>query len=251
MQMIDVLKRLAELDESNPRVETTQIAQEQSLATLTNLSGQTKKINESTVAECGPMGMIGGMDRPSTPASFSINASAESGDEVAGMLSQILNLAGVKEVGPQDINPHTEIELEPAHDVQVDKGGDDMASLIGLVDKINGPADGGDDTPDVGDMADEVRGMADEMGGSPDVGDMADEVRDMTDELKDEGVGAGFDTATTTPDEKTQSHDYGNKDVTPKPQGLKQRQGDNPYTQVESVALQLLKDYQNFINEQK
>ena len=76
MQMIDVLKRLAELDSTNPNVAKSAMQAEQSLATVTNIEGE--QINES-VAECGPMGMSSmSSDRPSTPATFSINASAES-----------------------------------------------------------------------------------------------------------------------------------------------------------------------------
>lgn len=58
-------------------------------------------LTESTsLAECG-MGM--GMSQP-TSATFNISATASSGDEVANMLTQIMNLAGVKPVS-QDMMP--------------------------------------------------------------------------------------------------------------------------------------------------
>lgn len=82
MQMINVLKRLAELDAKNTNV-----------------------VKESTsVEECGPMGMMdsmGGMEKPSTPASMNITAG--SGDELANMLATIMQLAGVKQVGADDL----------------------------------------------------------------------------------------------------------------------------------------------------
>jgi hypothetical protein len=126
MQMIDVLKRLAELDANNPNI-----------------------IKESqTVEECGPMGMMDsmGMDKPSTPASMNITAG--SGDELANMLATIMQLAGVKEVGANDINQPeggNMLTAEPEIEVDVEPMGstDDMRSMI---DKLNPMDDeGGDD----------------------------------------------------------------------------------------------------------
>ena len=89
MQMINVLKRLAELDAKNPNV-----------------------VKESiSVEECGPMGIMGGMggmEKPSTPAS--INMTAGSGEELSNMLATIMQLAGVKQVGADDLG----VEHEPA-----------------------------------------------------------------------------------------------------------------------------------------
>jgi hypothetical protein len=234
MQMIDVIKRLAELDAANPRVEKVAITNEQSLATVSNIEGE-------SISECGPMGMD--MGRPSMPASFSINASAESGEQVSSMLRDIMNLAGVKSPamgdldhdGDHDMHDH-EIELGAPHAVEVEpaNGGDDMADMISMIDKMNGPQE----------KASPVAGMADE------VRDMADEMADM----KDEGIGAGFDTATTTPDEKVEPHDYGNKQV----KGLGQARS-NPFTglgnnnlkqeSIDSVALKLLREYEAFKNQ--
>jgi hypothetical protein len=249
MQMIDVLKRLAELDADNPRVEKVAMTNEQSLATVSNIEGET--ITEN-VNECGPMGMMGGMDRPTTPATFSINASAQSGDEVSSMLRDIMNLAGVKAAGSDmsmgdldhdgdhDMQDH-EIELGAPHAVELEpqgSAGDEMGSLIGMIDKMNGPADdaGSDDK------------MGNDEGPTKSVADMADEVEGMTAQLKDEGVGAGFDAATTTPDEKVEPHKYGNDQVTPKPaEPLKKAGAGNPYNEsIEQVSLQLLKAYEEF-----
>jgi len=123
--MIDVIKRLAELDATNP-----------------------KMIKESQgVAECGPMGIMNsmpamGLDKPSVPANFSINASAGSGDEVASMMSQILTLAGLKQVGADDLGAEPQgalVTAEPGAAVgpmvaEPMSSTDDMRSVL---DKLN------------------------------------------------------------------------------------------------------------------
>lgn len=68
--MIDVLKRLAELDDQNPRVYK-----------------DTEILNKETLDECGMM------PGSSTPAS--INITAGSGEELSHMLQDIMSLAGV------------------------------------------------------------------------------------------------------------------------------------------------------------
>ena len=233
MQMIDVLKRLAELDATNPNVAKPTMTTEQSLISVSN--AETEQISES-IAECGPMGMSS-MDKPSTPATFSINATASTGDEVSSMLKDIMNLAGIKSGdmdhdGDHDIDDHG-IELSKP---SMAEPADDMPALIGMIDKMNGPeadADGEKSSDDAE---------------SP-VAKMADEVRGMTSELAQE-TGAEYD---NTPEPEIEPHKYGDDQVTPKPQGLKQRLGDNPYKPVgesteaiEQVSLQLLKAYEEF-----
>ena len=243
--MIDVLKRLAELDATNPNVAKPAMTQEQSLATVSNIEGET--ITES-VNECGPMGMPGQQN-----ASFSINASAQSGDEVASMLTQIMNLAGVKPVSELPAfggSAHKEIELEPAHSAEFEpSAGDEMAKAIGMIDRMNGPTE--NPGAKLGLSQDEEMG---DSGSSSPVANMADEVEDMTAELADmnsESIGAGFDQATTTPDEKIEPHKYGNDQVTigKKAEPEKKAGAGNPYTEsVEQVSLQLLKAYEIFKN---
>ncbi len=240
--MIDVLKRLAELDSTNPNVAKPAMTQEQSLATVTNIEGET--ITES-IAECGPMGMMGGMDRPTTPATFSINASAESGAEVSSMLRDIMNLAGVKPVAdlPAFADPMAskEIELEPAHAAEPV---DDMANMIGMIDKLNGPSDSEMDIEPV------------ELGGdeeTPDLGDMTDEVQDMTDELRTNGAGVTTTNTTPNPQNLDNSPDK-NTDFGKKEEPIAKAGAGNPYTdkkegQFESLAAKLLQDYQQFVSE--
>ena len=117
--MIDVMKRLAELDAQNPNI-----------------------IKESTqVEECGMMpGMVPemGMDlapeKPSMPAS--INMTAGSGDELSNMLATIMQLAGqnkpVSAAPPLDNAPPAAGTLEPA-------GGDmsPVDNMRSVIDKLN------------------------------------------------------------------------------------------------------------------
>ena len=126
--MIDVLKRLAELDADNPNI-----------------------VKEGLqVEECGMMPeMMPGMgmdiapEKPSMPAS--INMSAGSGDELSNMLATIMQLAGqnkpVSAAPPLDNAPPAPGTLEPAG------GGspaDNMRSVIDKLNPMNGD-DGGDD----------------------------------------------------------------------------------------------------------
>ena len=178
MQMIDVIKKLAELDEANLPKPMVQMANDPTVAI----------IKESITGEAG-MPMAAPAMAPSIPASFSINASAANGNEVSTMLRDILNLAGMKEVGPTDINPKdtgAPLTGEPGQDSNAD-----MRSAIDAITSIDqgqtgatmgtaGPAGG--QTKDVSKMADEVQGMADELGDTIDLGitddDMANAPRD-------------------------------------------------------------------------
>jgi hypothetical protein len=127
MQMIDVLKRLAELDADNPNI-----------------------VKESLqVEECGMMPeMMPGIDiapeKPSMPAS--INMTAGSGDELSNMLATIMQLAGqnkpVSASPPLDNAPPAPGVLEPAG------GGSPADNMRSVIDKLNpmgGDDEGGDD----------------------------------------------------------------------------------------------------------
>jgi hypothetical protein len=105
MKMINVMQRLADLDAVNPNVvkeankpkeKTRPISGSQkkektmenlNLESLRYLSGL-----KNTIAECG---MMGGGGQPA-----SINITAGSGQELTGMLKDIMNLAGVSKVEP-------------------------------------------------------------------------------------------------------------------------------------------------------
>lgn len=124
--MIDVMKRLAELDSRSPTLRENQ-----------------------QVEECGMMGgMMGGMpERPPMPAS--INMTAGSGEELSDMLATIMQLAGVKQYGqeaPMGAEPMGNepqggkvLALEP-----VDEPGDSTSDMRSMIDKLN-PMGGDDD----------------------------------------------------------------------------------------------------------
>lgn len=117
--MIDVLKRLAELDSKNSNV-----------------------IKESTdVAECGMMGM-GVPQAPKTPAT--INITASDGEELGSMLAAIMQLAGVQKVEPEQLGVEPEpmtLTAEPSMSGPEGGSPNDMRNVI---DKLN-PMDGDDD----------------------------------------------------------------------------------------------------------
>lgn len=209
MKLVNVLQRLAELDAGNPnvvpatesRVQPDSVPQ---LPDLTEMSDLRSLSGLKPIAECGimPMGEMGHQ----TPASFSINASAASGDEVAGMLSQIMNLAGVHQVGQQhmpggDIGQHP-LTAEPA--IRGTPAGHDEPEIMrSMIDKLNDqPEDEGEaelalgepgadelgtgDEGPVGGLGAEVTGPGDEgpsAGGNPAMQSMADEIRGMADKL--------------------------------------------------------------------
>jgi len=129
MQMIDVLKRLAELDAANPTVAGASMTNEQTLVTMSNVESD-RPLNES-IAECGEMGMIGSQPQH-TPASFSVSAS--SGPELSGILKDIMSLAGVKPVSQEPaMMRHMSPEFSPAHVAEPD-----MAKSISIIDQIEG-----------------------------------------------------------------------------------------------------------------
>jgi hypothetical protein len=124
MKMINVMQRLADLDATNPNVvseankteETTSPIQggQKKEKTMENLNLESLRYLagvKDTIAECGMMG--GG-----SPAS--INITAGSGQELTGMLKDIMNLAGVNKVEPHhmpldnpDAGPSTVISAPP------------------------------------------------------------------------------------------------------------------------------------------
>jgi hypothetical protein len=117
MQMIDVLKKLAELDAQNPNIVK----------------------EDSNLEECGPMGMMDA-SQPHTPAS--INITAGSGEELGDMLKTIMSLAGVHKVEPEHLGaemPPAVVTAEPV--MGVDAGRDQEGSagdvMRSMMDKMN------------------------------------------------------------------------------------------------------------------
>ena len=130
MEMIDVMKRLAELDSKSPTLRENQ-----------------------QVEECGIMpGMMGGMpERPPMPAS--INMTAGSGEELSDMLATIMQLAGVKQYGPVASQQDPMVAIDPMGDEPhagevlalepANEPGDSTSDMRSMIDKLN-PM-GGDD----------------------------------------------------------------------------------------------------------
>lgn len=195
MQMLDVLKRLAELDQQNPNVmsnvpvlnvkeekdvdeekadegpEILKIKSDQAKAKgekSFNVGGKTfpvKEGDDEQVEECGmmPMGAMSGMsDHHHTPAS--INISADSGDELSAMLRDIMTLAGRGQAAPgSDMGMGaTAADTPPPAEVDTD-GGDDMGMdeptmMRSMIDKLNpGDDEEGDQDGDQGDDQDDVK----------------------------------------------------------------------------------------------
>lgn len=256
--MIDVLKRLAELDEKNPNVVNPQ----------SQKTKQKQQVKESApVAECGPMGMMGGMDRPSTPASFSINASAADGQEVSQMLRDIMNLAGVHKSDSADSMP---MDKEPVTGAD-DHVPDDKELMRAMLDTMNEPDDGAvipaappmpatnlppPEMGDGGDMALDV-GPEEPMsldGGDEvpdDVGDMADHVRDMADELADKDKeDLGLESYDNTPADPTQipKFDANKMAFNPNAGGANKGLTNQPTATLED---QLYNEYKKFVSEAK
>jgi len=134
--MIDVLKRLAELDAKNPNM-----------------------ISENTeVAECGPMGMMGGMpmaEEPKTPAT--LNITAGDGEELGNMLAAIMQLAGVHKVEPEHlgIGAEPEAELITAEPAGEEPHSGSPDSMRGVLDKMN-DIDGEEDDQEETDEGEEL-----------------------------------------------------------------------------------------------
>jgi len=117
MQMIDVMKRLAELDSTNPTI-----------------------VKESQqVEECGMMPEMGmGMGSPAMPAS--INMTAGSGEELSNMLATIMQLAGVKPHGAEE-----PMSAEPAVAIATEPEMDSNADMRSVMDLMNEPEAGDED----------------------------------------------------------------------------------------------------------
>ena len=281
--MIDVLSRLAALDADNPTinnplaagkkhvVEGEQVAQLPALedmSTLRALSGL------KPVAECGMMGSPMPMEHH-TPASFSINASAGSGDEVAGMLSQIMNLAGVHKVGPEHMpnidsgarpmiaEPPEKDIMRSAMDAMNDPEPEDEGAIGGAIGAAGGAMLGG---PVGAALGGAVGGsMEDETAGEPTSGQAepgtaepmksaADEIRNMADRLADieDKDELNLETYDNTPNSPHSAPQYDNDKMSFNPNaggfggsGL----ANNPRAFAENLEEKLFAEYQAFVTE--
>ncbi len=123
--MIDVMKRLADLDTANPSRPEHKVSGNQNITALSE---------SAQVDECGMMPEMGDMGRPSTPAS--INMTAGSGDELGELIKAIATLAG--QARPAEMEP---LSAMPAMGVASNDGMDMRA----MIDKLNPMDDEGDE----------------------------------------------------------------------------------------------------------
>jgi len=212
MQMIDVMKRLAELDSKNPTI---------------------VKENQQ-VEECGimpEMGMGMPMDKPAMPAS--INMTAGSGEELSDMLATIMQLAGVKQHGaeePMSAEPAVALTAEP------EMGSDATSDMRSMIDKLN-PMDGDDQGGDDGVSV--AHGDVDNDGDH----DMADHEAEKDEEETDEGQ---YDNSPSDPTKPPpfKANQFAHQENQP---GQGDRMdGNMPKATMEQ---QLMADYKNFISE--
>lgn len=243
--MIDVLKRLAELDSVNPQVEN-KMATVESLMTVSNGA-------DTSVNECG--GMMGAAMGPGhSPANISITAN--SGDELSSMLKDIMSLAGVQKSDAS----HQEIEFGTPHIIEPTSN-DDMASSIDLITKMDDDGEKADDdslnlkkSSDAEEGHDDQSKMPGTFNSDGSYNTSDDDAVDFHDrDHEDDQEEQPKETWNNSPDPEITPHDYGDRQVKPKPQGFKQRMGDNPYEpaqeSVDAVASQLMDEYRQFIGE--
>jgi hypothetical protein len=187
-----------------------------------------------------------GIDKPSVPANFSINASAGSGDEVASMMSQILTLAGLKQVGPDDLGAEPQgaiVTAEPGAAVgpmvaEPMSSTDDMRSVL---DKLNPePADdkeGGDLGPFQGDSSEE------EPVAGNDAGD--EEPKDDEEETDEEYSNTPKDPNGANPFDAEEFANHENQGGAGETSNGEKRQSNLPTATFEN----LMKEYKSFIGE--
>ena len=250
MQMIDVLKRLAELDAANPNVDTTKIVPTQThsyvqesqqdlpsrpepdMASLKALSG-IKSLDECGMGGMMPeMGMSIPPEKPSIPAS--INMTAGSGDELSNMLATIMQLAGqnkpVSAAPPLDNAPPAAGTLEPTSGDMSPT--DNMRSVI---DKLNPMDDKG------GDDVNKAHGDLDNDG-DHDMDDHDMEKKDKVDE---------YDNTPADPNDKDEFDANAHAHQENQPGQGDRMDGDRPkaYADMNEAVTDLFAQYKRFVSE--
>jgi len=154
MQMIDVLKRLAELDSKNPNV-VNEMAMPVPQQTMSEKLPDTGFSEPAMPGHDGHLDLENAMivpdaeEKPASTGPANINISAGSGEEVSNMLATIMQLAGVKQVTDKDmgVEPHGAVlTAEPSMSgtppmAEPDDEHDGMRDMISAVDKMNKPED--------------------------------------------------------------------------------------------------------------
>ena len=199
--MIDVLKRLAELDAQNPNIIK----------------------EDADLAECGMMPEMGmSMDKPTTPAS--INMTAGSGEELGNLLKDIMSLAGMNKVEPEQLG------VEPAP----------MSMSPEPAIAIGG-----------GSPADDMRSVIDKLHPDMDDGEGGDEPKADDEEGEEETDEAQYDNSPADPEPKEpfRANQFSNNEN--KPGQGDRMDGDKPkaYSDMNEAAADLFAQYKQFVSE--
>ncbi len=215
MKMIDVMKRLAELDAQNPSI-----------------------VKENAdIAECGmmpEMGMgMGAMEKPSTPAT--INMTAGSGEELGNLLKDIMSLAGMNKVEPEQLGVEpAPMSMSPEPAIAI-SGGSPADNMRSVIDKLNPDSDEG------GDNVSQSHGDLDNDG-DHDMDDHNKEKKEPVDEYDN-------DPADSQPKQPFDANQYAHQENQP---GQGDRMdGDRPkaYADMNEAAADLFAQYKQFVNE--
>jgi len=248
--MIDVIKRLAQLDATTPAIDTG--------------AAVVKPVQGVSLSECGPMGMMdsmGGMSHPHTPAS--INMSAATGDELSGMLKDIMSLAGINKDEPEqfgiDVEPMAlTAEPEVGPDAGAGPGATDGEVMRSVLDKLN--PDDGEETP-FGDMQSSDDGVSQAHGdidgdGDHDMDDHnAEKEKSNDDEEETDETYDGPQYSTTPNDPNKDRQGYDSEGVGPNNHENQPGAGNTMFgksrTRVQPTATYegLMKEYKAFIGE--
>ena len=214
--MIDVMKRLAELDRKNPTI-----------------------VKESqNVEECGMMPEMGidAMARPSTPAS--INMTAGSGEELSDMLATIMQLAGVKQQGDEE-----PISTEPSVAISAEPEMDSNTDMRSVMDLLNPQDDGGGEEEPAN-----ISGLDRDHDGDHDIGDHELEKDDEED--ADEGQ---YDNSPANPIKPPMfnANKYAHQENQPGQGDRMDGTSPKAYADMNEATSSLFAEYKNFVAEAK
>jgi hypothetical protein len=238
MQMIDVLKRLAELDAQNPRVKSD-------VPVLPK-----RKVAESQVDECGMMGaMTPEMHMPSHPPTpATINMTAGSADELGNLLKDIVSLAGMKTEPAMDM-PTPMADMPPPAEPEMgpDSPSSPADTMRSVIDKLN-PMDGDDQNGEEpeGPEQDGQDGVTKSHGDVDDDGD-----HDMDDhDAEKEKAEEEWDNAPSDPNKPPpfDANKMSNQDPAGHPGAGDRMDGDRPKA-FATFEDQLMWEYKKFIQE--
>jgi hypothetical protein len=215
MNMIDVMKRLAELDSANPNI-----------------------IKESMVDECGIMpgmemespSMMPG--RPSTPAT--INMTAGSGEELGNLLKDIMSLAGMNSQHAEE--PAVVAEPQTLEPVIGDETPAD--TMRGVIDRLNPMA--GDD--------DGMAGLDRDHDGDHDMDDHDMEKDQEDEEETDEGQ---YDNSPADPNKKNEfdANEFARRENQPGQGDRMDGTSPKAYADMNEAVSDLFAQYKKFIGE--